>query len=126
MEGNSSGHNFYFTRIPVANSHSDSPTVRNGVLFTFADRNACKGFGDLWNLYGPPEDHGNGGHPILVPTGLFNGGSAFGHFGNNGTQGQGPSSGGGPGGIVATPEPSVLVLLLCGLVALALCAKFRG
>ena len=90
MEGNSSGHNFYSTRISVAHSHSDSPTVRNGVLFTFADRSACKGFGDLSNLDGPPEDHGKEGHPILVPTGLFNRGSAFGHFGNNGTQGQGP------------------------------------
>lgn len=126
MEGNSSGHDFHFTRIPVANGHSDSPTVRNSVLFTFADGNSCKGFGDLWNFCGSPEGQGKEGHPILVPTGLFNGGSAFGHFGNNGTQGRDSSSGGGSGGIVATPEPSVLILLLCCLVTLALCVKFRG
>ena len=144
MQDYVAGDDFYLNPINVNYTYDGSTTTLNGALLSFYNNNAGSQFGGFfvdycstdatcmtgldyqWTFGGPQQYTGPESDPTLLPTNFSYNGQPFDILSDTNQICASTLSGSVTGNVVATPEPSALVLLIAGLSALALFLKVRG
>ena len=139
-----SGDDFYVYPMPVTYSFDGSTTTLDSSLVAFYTSNAgtqsggffvaycatdvtCQtGLEYQWTFAGPRQYTGDESNPALLPVGFSYDGQPFTVYDNFSTEYDSDFSGSVTCGVVSTPEPSALVLLLAGLAGVTLLIKFRS
>ncbi|MGB7731933.1 MAG: PEP-CTERM sorting domain-containing protein [Candidatus Acidiferrum sp.] len=144
MEDYVTGDDFYLNAIPASYTYNGSTITLNNALLSFytsysssqsggffvdycaTDPTCMTGLDYQWTLDGPQQYTGGESDPTLVPSSFSYNGSPFWiNYDANQVCATG-ISGTVTTNVVATPEPSALVLLLAGLGAFLVFVKVRG
>jgi hypothetical protein len=138
------GDDFYLNPISATYTYNGSSTILNNVLLSFyvpiastqyggffidycaTDPTCVSGLDYQWTFSGPQQYTGGESNPILVPTNFSYSGQPFDILNDANPECYSSISGSVSTSVMATPEPSALVLLVAGLGALLLFVKFRG
>ena len=144
MEDYDTGDDFYLNAIPASYTYNGSTITLSNALLAFYTSNSSSQYGGFfvdycatdptcmtgldyqWTFQGPQQYTGGESDPTLVPSNFSFSGSGFGINSNANQVSYSTVSGTVTTSLVATPEPSSLVLLLAGLGAFFLFVKARG
>jgi hypothetical protein len=144
MQSYVSGDDFYLNPINATYTYDGVTSAMNGALLSFYTPNAgsqsggffvdycatdptcMTGYSYQWTVGGPQQYSGTEANPIFAPTNYDYSGQVFNIWDNTDALCYSTISGSVNSSVVPTPEPSVLAMLIAGLVGLALFVKVRG